>query len=222
MIDGSPWEENELWESAGPGVLGGESSADVLKTQAARSSHQAGKALREVGSLAAEKSALAGQKLREFGNRAFSEQKERAAEEVGAVSNAIRRTANNLYAERDENLAEYVEAAAEQIDRVERYLRTRSLDSMYSDLQGVARRRPEMVAGGMFVAGVVLARFLKAGRPDQPSREARPAYTPASPLAAGPLVSPRGEPLTPPINPLPADVSIVTPRKPFDNIPEVE
>lgn len=228
LIDGSPWQEDEMWEPSGPGVLSGsdraqESPTDELKRKAGRSAGQAKQALQEIGSLAAEKSALAGQKLREYGGRAFNEQKERAAEEIGVVSSAIRRTADNLYAERDENLAEYVEAAAEQIDRIERYLRSRSPGAMYSDLQGIARRRPEMVAGGMFIAGVALARFLKASRPDQsvPGRRASAAFTPSG-LAAGPLVSPHGEPVTPPLYPSPVDIDNSSGIEPGDKTPEVE
>lgn len=204
VVPGSPWQEDEVWEAAGPGVVPAVEGMDEAAGQPEeREGSAAAKRFREearaMGGLAARKRAEAARRLREFGHRAFCDQKERVAEEVGTVSSAIRRAADRLSGEHDRNLAEYAEAAAEHLDRMERYLRERSPGQMYHDLEGFARRRPELVVGGMFVAGVTLARLLKSKRPGRSSAYSGEGRL--SGVAAGPLVGPDGEPLPPPESP---------------------
>jgi len=221
VVPGSLWQEDEVWDAAGPGVVPAAQALDeAAGAQEERERSSAAERLREeahaLGRVASQKRSELARRLREFGRCAFCEQKERLAEEVGTVSSAIRKAADRLSEERDRNLAEYAEAAAEHLDRMERYLRERASNEMYRDLERFARRRPELVIGGMFVAGVTLARLLKGKRHGPSSAR--------SELAAGPLVGPDGEPLPLPQSPLDRSTSeLATPTSlPKTASPEVK
>jgi hypothetical protein len=51
---------------------------------------------------------------------------------------------------------------AKRLDRASTYLRDKNLSEIYYDTERFTRRRPEIVFGMMFAAGLVAARFLKA------------------------------------------------------------
>lgn len=102
-------------------------------------------------------------RLREYGANVASAQKDRVVNEVGGLSNAARETARRLREEDDNNIAGYVEAVADRIDGAADYLRKRSAADLLADVQSIARRHPEVVVGGMFVAGLVLGRLLRVG-----------------------------------------------------------
>jgi hypothetical protein len=112
---------------------------------------------------ASERAAQAAQKAREFAASVVQQQKQRAASGLGQFSSAIRDTAGRLQDEKDATLAGYAEAAADHLDRAAGYVQASDPSTMLTDAQRFARRRPEIVVGGMFIAGVALARFLKAG-----------------------------------------------------------
>ncbi len=104
--------------------------------------------------------------LRDRGQSLIDGQKGRAAEEVSHLSSAIRSAADRLREEQDETIARYADTIADQLDGAANYLRDRDLMGLFHDAQGFARRRPELVLGGMFVAGIAIARFLKVGASD--------------------------------------------------------
>ena len=54
------------------------------------------------------------------------------------------------------------DAVAEKIEQLSTYLTNANADTMLSDLENVARRRPWLVAGAATVLGFALSRFLKA------------------------------------------------------------
>ena len=101
--------------------------------------------------------------LREYGSNVAAAQRDRVVSEVGTLSNAARETAKRLRAENDNNIAGYIESVADRIDGAADYLRNASAGELIGDVQSVARRHPELVVGGMFVTGLLIARFLKAG-----------------------------------------------------------
>lgn len=101
--------------------------------------------------------------LREAGSNAAAAQRDRVVSQVGSLGNAARETAKRLREENDNNIAGYVESVADRIDSAADYLRNASAGQLIGDVQSVARRHPELVVGGMFVTGLVIARFLKAG-----------------------------------------------------------
>lgn len=101
-------------------------------------------------------------RLKEQGQTAFSQQKVRVAEEIEHFGAAAHEAANKLEQEDDRNVAHYLHLAADQLDGAARYVRESDMNRLMDDAGRMARRRPEVFFGGMFLAGITLARFLKA------------------------------------------------------------
>ena len=107
--------------------------------------------------------------------RRASETAEAQRENVATMSNdlgaAIRKAAQELHARGDERTGDWADALAEQLERASHYLRDRDLRRLLDDAQDFARRRPGLVIGGLFVAGIAASRFLKASRPEGDDRD---------------------------------------------------
>jgi hypothetical protein len=164
---------------------------------------------RDAGS-AKDRAAEAAAKARDYAANMIDQQKQRAADQIGGFGAALRGMAGRLQDDRDATLAGYAEAAAEKLDRAAEYVRSRDANTMLADAQAFARKRPELVIGGMFIAGVALERLLKAGAPAGRSEEsttaeatyvphskreeppARSGEAPRFPSEAGTFQSPRG------------------------------
>lgn len=113
--------------------------------------------------------------LRERGQTAFDEQKLRAATELQHLGAAVRRAADKLHDQNSEALAGYVDTAATALDGVARYVEEAELMEIAQEVEQFARRRPALIVGGMFVAGLALGRFVKAAQPVQsPQHNRRP------------------------------------------------
>ena len=100
--------------------------------------------------------------VREEAERIFDEQKGKIGTSAGRWGKAIRQAAHALHAVKADGAAEVVDSLAERVDGVSDYLDERSLRGLLSDASGVARRHPTVTLGGMFAAGLLAARFLKA------------------------------------------------------------
>ncbi|HEV7279796.1 MAG TPA: hypothetical protein VGN57_06235 [Pirellulaceae bacterium] len=127
----------------------------------------AGEASRQASHLASDaRDAVASQaaQLQQKGARYVERQKDFLAEEVSHVSAAVRQAAQKLHEEGDDRVASYVDQAASGIEGVGSYLRDRDAGALCDDFESLARRRPEIVYGGLFLAGLGIARFLKASR----------------------------------------------------------
>ena len=125
---------------------------------------KASAAASEAGERVKEKAKEAGDKVKEQGRTFLNEQKRRVGSEIGTYSAAARRAAERLESESDTNLSSYVSSAADQLDRLATRVQERDLGELIDDVEEMARRRPEVFYGGMFVAGLVAARFLKASK----------------------------------------------------------
>ncbi len=90
------------------------------------------------------------------------QKKSQAASEVGVFRDAVQKAADKLSEEDHGGVAGYVSAAAEQLDRLRESIEDRNVGDLFGEAQRVARKHPEIVYGGMFVAGLALMRFLKA------------------------------------------------------------
>jgi hypothetical protein len=108
-------------------------------------------------------------------SRDYAKQKKtQAASEIGVLRDAVQKAADKLIEENHEGVAGYVSAAAEQLDRLRESIEERSVGDLVGEAQRVARKHPEIVYGGMFVAGLALMRFLKASSDaDTPDREGK-------------------------------------------------
>ena len=94
---------------------------------------------------------------------AFAEgRKSEFAQKISGCGAAVRRAADKLRDENDPNIAQYADMIADRFENVGNYIETRDFGSIYRDVEGFARRRPEILFGGMFVAGLAIARFFKA------------------------------------------------------------
>lgn len=91
-----------------------------------------------------------------------SKQKDQAAERLGSVAGALRDVGNRLNDQDNAGFGQYAVRAAEQVDRLSGYLRDRDLRTFVRDTEGFARRHPDVFLGGTFLAGLLLARFLKS------------------------------------------------------------
>ncbi|MEA2711966.1 MAG: hypothetical protein QOF78_4567 [Phycisphaerales bacterium] len=111
--------------------------------------------------------------LRERGLSAIDEQKTRAAAEISSIGAAVRRAADKLHDQKSETLAHYIDTAAESIDSVARYVRKSDLNDLTREIEQFARRRPALIVGGMFIAGLAVGRFVKAAQPPLESTHAR-------------------------------------------------
>lgn len=92
-----------------------------------------------------------------------SRQKDQAADRLSGVAGALRDVGSRLR-EQDQaaGVGQYAMRAADQVDRLSRYLRDRDLNTFFRDTETFARRHPDVFLGGTFLAGLLLARFLKS------------------------------------------------------------
>ncbi len=125
---------------------------------------QASSKMQEATSVAQEK----GSELREQGSVRLREQFDQRSTEVGSqvrsVAEALRRSGNDLGAEGNgrAGAAELTGQAADRLERLGVYLEQKSGDDFMRDVEGLARRRPWMLAGLGLLGGVAAARFVKA------------------------------------------------------------
>lgn len=144
--------------------------------RSADSTREVGDVLREnVGELkeqAGETAAALTQALRARSQTLIDAQKTRAAVELTNLSAAMRRAADKLHVEKSESLARYADAAAERLEDVARYVDQNDLSDLAREAQEFARRRPALIAGGVFLAGLAFARFVKAAQPPESSSNA--------------------------------------------------
>ena len=118
----------------------------------------------EVADRVKEQAKQTGDKIKEQSRGFLNEQKARVGAEIHTYSAAARRAAERLKGESDTNLAQYVSTAADRLDRLGSRIQERDLGELVDDVEDMARRRPEVFFGGLFVAGLAVARFLKASK----------------------------------------------------------
>jgi hypothetical protein len=145
------WESNSDPLSTNPGTV------QQVKDQAKSLAHDAKEEVTNV----------AGQ-ARDQVQGLVTQQKTRVADQLGSLAGVLRDTGNQLGQKLGDkpvdslDLGGYAGKAADQVDRLSHYLRDRELGDVVRDAETFARRRPELFLGGTFIAGLLLARFLKA------------------------------------------------------------
>ena len=100
--------------------------------------------------------------VKEEADRLFDEQKGRVGSKVERWGKAIHQAAHALHAVKADGAADVVDSVADRIGAMSSYLEERSLGDLLEDANDVARRHPGIMLGGMFAAGLLAARFLKA------------------------------------------------------------
>ncbi len=109
--------------------------------------------------------------VRKYGEDFLGERQQKAAHEVENLSKALKRAAESLREDQDNSLADYVDAFAVRADSLSRSLEDQSPRELLHRIGEMVERKPEWFVGGMFVAGLTIARFLKASPPGSKSFE---------------------------------------------------
>ena len=104
--------------------------------------------------------------VKEEAERLFNGQKEKASSKVDRVGKSLNQAAHALRAVKADAVAEYVDTTADKIQGFSDYIEERNLAQVLEDAGELARRNPGLMVGGMFLAGLAAARFLKASAPD--------------------------------------------------------
>jgi hypothetical protein len=152
-------------EGKSPLASGGQVRTSSTSSSPQSPTEQAATAVQQAATEATEQARAAGRKY-------AAEKKTKLAEEVSVFSGAIRKASGKLREEKHDSLASYADAAAEQLDRLRDSLQNKSMSQIVGDLQDFTRRRPEIVYGGLFLAGLAAMRFLKASQPRQAAMSA--------------------------------------------------
>jgi ElaB/YqjD/DUF883 family membrane-anchored ribosome-binding protein len=140
------------------GFTGLESSEASLKEQAQSAVGAAEPTREKVEHKARQWKEQAREKMKSTG----AERTSKAAHDLDATAQALRQTGQRLREENKDSLSRYADKAAEQTDRLSQYLRDKDFGQLMSDAEDFIRSRPLLTVGGALVAGVLLARFLKA------------------------------------------------------------
>lgn len=114
----------------------------------------------------------------------LSNQKGRATEGLDAIAHAVRKTTQELRDDQHDTLAHYVDRAATQLEQWASTIRDKDLGALLTDAKRLARRQPALFIGGSFVAGVLVARFLKSsgdGNADRSGGDAAAPFEQPSP-----------------------------------------
>jgi hypothetical protein len=108
------------------------------------------------------------EQARDHVQQLVGQQKDQAADRLGSLAGALREAGRKLTeGEQSGDFGRYADRAAEQVDRLSTYLRDNDLRGFVRDTENFARRRPEVFLGGALLAGLALARFLKASSPNR-------------------------------------------------------
>lgn len=107
------------------------------------------------------------------------DQKENLANKVDEYRDAAQAAVGKLQDEEHAVAAEKIKWAASGLDRVSKYLRETEPRELLHGANDFARRRPDVVFGGLFMVGLGLARFLKAS--NEPRRQTQPSQSYPSP-----------------------------------------
>ncbi|WP_448205490.1 hypothetical protein [Azospirillum sp. sgz302134] len=92
----------------------------------------------------------------------LEQQSHRAADQLGSVANALHKAAEQLSEENNGTAAHYAGQAADRVEQVADMLRNSTVDDMVSQVEGFARRQPEVFVGAAFAVGFLFARFIKS------------------------------------------------------------
>jgi hypothetical protein len=101
----------------------------------------------------------------------IDEQKTNLAQGLTSVADSIRKMGENLRGSEQTGVAgvtaKYSDSIATQVEQLSGYLDRKDLRELSSDVERFARRNPAVFLGGAFALGLLAARFLKSGNPNQ-------------------------------------------------------
>jgi hypothetical protein len=105
----------------------------------------------------------------------LEEQKSTLSTGLLTVADNIRQLGSNLSGGQQNDpltriAADYSETAAQKLSSAADYFNNHDIETMYRDVEGLARRNPAVFVGGAFALGFLAARFLKSSSPRQDRR----------------------------------------------------
>jgi hypothetical protein len=115
---------------------------------------------------AREETARVASQAREQASQLAARATQQTTERLTSLSTALREAARQLETQDAAGFGRYAGMAADQVDKVSGYLEGKELGQLVRDTQTFARRHPDLFLGGAFVAGVMLARFIKSSAPE--------------------------------------------------------
>jgi hypothetical protein len=161
----------------------GQNSVQQARDQAKELAQGAKEQVKSLTSDAKEGAKDVAKQARDHVQGLIGQQKDQAADRLGSLASALRDAGRKLNQDQAAgDVGQYADRAAGQVERLSKYLRQSDLTNLVRDTEAFARRRPEVFLGGTLIAGLMLARFLKASAPDNGgskySAGARSAYQP--------------------------------------------
>ncbi|GMU24494.1 MAG: hypothetical protein AMXMBFR13_45680 [Phycisphaerae bacterium] len=187
--------------AAGVGSAAGTAQQEALdaKDQTREALHKAGRRTREMAHQfkheARRQAGEAMRRVQEQSQSMLAQQKDMAADHVSDFAAAIWQAAERLHEEGKDNVAGYVEDFGHRIERAADYLHDRDINGMLRDVRDLTRRRPGLFFGGMLLAGLALARFLKSSREELAEEHGFTDYEAIPPGSPHGIASP--EPIPP-------------------------
>ena len=169
------YQENNRPGGAGDPVMSGGTSqapAGAVKDEVQRLAKEAKQGTAQVA-----------ERAKERAGTTATESKEEAAERLGNLASAFRDAGGQLDAGDAAFFGRYAGVAADELEKVSAWLRTRDMKELVRDTETFARRHPDLFIGGAFVAGLAIARFLKASTPEETALEPSPMTTSAPVMA---------------------------------------
>ncbi len=153
-------------------------TGDEVRRKGAEMASEAKYRAQEMKDRAMHAAAETAEKAQQQASDFAQEQKSRIASELQSFSKAVSSAADKLREDHDDRIASYADLCADQLRSTASYLQTRTVGELMGDLENLARRRPEIFFGGMLLAGLGIARFLKASNRPRRQRYREPYETP--------------------------------------------
>jgi hypothetical protein len=157
------------------GAARGDDALSEVRDAAAEMAHRVASGTREVKEQVMQKAAeltrAVADGVREEAEKFFDEQKGKVGSKIDSAGKAIKQAAHALRAVKAEGVADAADAAAGRFRDASDYIEERSLGEILSDAQDVARRHPGIVLGGLFLTGLLAARFVKASASREDSQD---------------------------------------------------
>ena len=92
----------------------------------------------------------------------MADQKSALVDKFDEYKGAILAASDKLESEDDTVAANKIRKVAKGLDNLSGYLRDTDPSDLYDEAGRIARKHPEIVFGGLFIAGLGLARFMKS------------------------------------------------------------
>jgi hypothetical protein len=114
------------------------------------------------GTSAQEKAQEVTQSLRGTIRRQVDERSTGAGERIKSTGSDLHSVGEELRKQGKDTPARLADEAAQRVERAGDYLQRSDANTLLDDIEGFGRRQPLAVLAGGFVAGIALARFMKA------------------------------------------------------------